>query len=66
MSKKENLLLFCDLLKKNIENETISEERIDYFYDLLIQKSEKLEPKTIRSLILGNYILSCVENIEYS
>ena len=61
MSKKENLILFCDLLKKNLQQDRLSEDRIDYFYNLLIEKLEeeqKVDLRTLQAIFIGNYILN--------
>lgn len=60
MSKKEHLIVFCDLLKKLLEQDKLSEDRIEEIYNLIIGKIEnqKLDSRTIQALFIGNLILN--------
>jgi len=60
MSKKEHLIVFCDLLKKLLEQDKLSEDRIEEIYNLIIGRLEnqKLDSRTIQALFIGNLILN--------
>jgi len=60
MSKKEYLIVFCDLLKKLLEQDKLSEDRIEEIYNLIIGRleSKKLDSRTIQALFIGNLILN--------
>lgn len=60
MSKKEHLIVFCDLLKKLLEQDKLSEDRIEEIYNLIIGKIEnqKLDSRTLQALFIGNLILN--------